>query len=233
MANIQRWINNHGAPRNQIDLEAPRPKSVYDHVSKDLLKQLESTIGTGGMYKLLLEIPRDEWDQAEQMVRDYLEPPKKEETEVAAPVSETKPNRTQEIVDPSLSHKNIITRVDFRDFPNEPGIQVKKYADGWNPNSNPVEVSTQREMTLEQMVTWLEQHDWTVYRWDVCPVLGLPAGARAFRGEPQSVRTKWQLKKLRDQYLAKAEEWFRTSESYSAPITTVNRIHAIDLAFEL
>lgn len=127
----------------------------------------------------------------------------------------------------------IITRIDLKDYPHQDGIQVKKWADGWDPNTRPFEISTQRQMTLEQMVAWLRDNGWTVYEWEACPVLGIPAGARAFKGTPHSVRTRYQLKQLRDQYVRKAEEWLRTPESYTNPPTVVNRIHAIDLAFEL
>ena len=125
----------------------------------------------------------------------------------------------------------IITRIDIHDYPT--GLEVKKFADGWGPNTPPAEISNQARMTIDEMIAWLEAHGWKIYTWEACPVLGVPQGARAFRGTPRSVRTKYQLKKLRDTYIARADAYFRTPESFQNPPSTVNRIHAIDLAFEL
>lgn len=129
---------------------------------------------------------------------------------------------------------NTITRIDLQDFPNEPGVRVSKYAQGWTIKSHPADISNQREMTLDEMVDWLISHDWDVVRWEAGPELGIPAGARAFRpGTRKSVRSKGQLKKMRDSMKAKAEAYFRTPESFRNPPSLINRIHVIDLAYEL
>lgn len=84
MANIQRWINAHGYSPTRLDLSAPRAESVYDHVSKELLSKLEYRIGTGGVHQLLSSIPRDEWDQAEQIVQNALSQQKSREGQLSA-----------------------------------------------------------------------------------------------------------------------------------------------------
>lgn len=128
-----------------------------------------------------------------------------------------------------------ITRIDLKDFPNQDGVTVKKFADGWQPNTPPVEISTQRQMSCTDMADWLESHGWHVVRWEACPVLGIPAGARAFKGQPRSVRTRWQLKKYRDELVEKADAYLRTPESYNMANgpTLVYRVHVLDLAYEL
>lgn len=103
-----------------------------------------------------------------------------------------------------------ITRIDLQDYPNEPGIRVKKFADGWTPHSAPSEITNQRKLTLAEMVAWLQENGWDVYEWEADDWLGIPAGARAFRqGTKKSVRTNYQLKKLRDDLKKKQDAYYR------------------------
>jgi hypothetical protein len=78
-----------------------------------------------------------------------------------------------------------ITRIDLHQV--RRGVLVRKYAAGWDPSTPPVPPSnTNTEMTLEQMISWLRSHGWTVRTW-----LG---GARAWLGKPRPVRERMDLK---------------------------------------
>lgn len=133
-----------------------------------------------------------------------------------------------------MSDQPKITRIDIKDYPHQPGIRVEKYADGWQANSRPYEISTQRQMSLADMSAWLKANGWQVYEWEACPVLGVPAGLRAFKGRPRSVRSRWEMRQLRQELSEKADAYLRTPESYGqVGVSLVNRVHVIDLAYEL
>jgi len=125
-----------------------------------------------------------------------------------------------------------ITRIDLKDFPGEEGIRIEKWVDGWRANDPPYQRYVTTNMTLAEMAAWLRAEGWTVFDWRGGEFLGIPDGARAFLGEPRSIRTKYQMKKRREEITRKAEEYFRTPESYrQVPPPLVGKVYAIDLAF--
>lgn len=134
----------------------------------------------------------------------------------------------------SISQLPKITRIDLKDFPNEDGIRVSKYADGWKATDRPIDVSTQTKLTFEEMVTWLKDNGWDVVEWPASPILGVPRGARAFLGERRSVRTNWELKKYRDQLKIKRDRYFQTPESFGPDLDQLSgMLNCLDLAFVL
>ena len=102
------------------------------------------------------------------------------------------------------------TRIDLLIIPTE-GVLVRKYAEGWesDPSLRPA-IHTNTTASLDEFVAWLEAHGWTVRRW--------PGGARGFLGKQFPVRTKAEIKRLREQF-------------YRFPVKGVEA-HALDLAFE-
>jgi len=88
----------------------------------------------------------------------------------------------------SVSSDLPITRVDMIETVG--GVMVTKFEDGWTMTHNFVERYLNRNMSLEEMVSWFAgKHQWTVRTW--------PKGARAFYGKPQPIRTKNQIIRLR------------------------------------
>jgi hypothetical protein len=127
--------------------------------------------------------------------------------------------------------KNIITRIDLKDFPNEDGIRVSKWAEGWGIDTRPSEIY-QTDKPLAEMVAWLESHGWTVVKWPADPILGIPEGARAFLGsEPLPIRKGPEIQALRRRYTQKQERYFRSrNESDPTPELT-NMLSQINLAY--
>lgn len=81
-----------------------------------------------------------------------------------------------------------ITRIDLRQV--RDGVLVEKYAAGWVASTPPVPPSkVNKEMTLEEMIAWLQASGWTVRTWT--------GGARAWLGEPVPVRAKVNLEYAR------------------------------------
>lgn len=127
--------------------------------------------------------------------------------------------------------KIIITRIDLKDFPNEEGIRIEKWVQGWRANDPPYQRYNSEDMTLPEMAEWLRGEGWAVYDWTGGEFLGIPDGVRAYRGEPRSVRTKYQMKKRRSQIVKKSDEYFRIPGNILKPVPPlVGMVHAIDLA---
>ena len=91
-----------------------------------------------------------------------------------------------------MSANLVITRIDFTIVPVDGAVNIRKYGEGWTASTPPAITSTNRTQSLEDMLSWLEEHGWTVRRW--------PGGARAFRGKPMPVRTRSAIQRLRDQF---------------------------------
>ena len=138
----------------------------------------------------------------------------------------------------SITQTPKITRIDLKDFPNVAGIQVKKWADGWTANSMPAEISTQTKMTLEEMVEWMRENGWDVVTWEADEFMGIPAGARGFKGPRKPIRTRDQMKRERARLQKQSEEWYDTyyrgkQDTYTPIPYVCGMVHAIDLAYEL
>jgi len=106
-----------------------------------------------------------------------------------------------------------ITRIDLQDLPT--GLFVKKYADGWNETSRPIEMHTQTDpsWTLDKACEWLRSQGWNVRRWY--------KGARAFKGPLRHVRTESEVKSLR----ARLQ---RNRDLYSAEL----QLHTLELFYD-
>lgn len=129
-----------------------------------------------------------------------------------------------------MNEKSTYTRIDMTRTSR--GIIVKKYPDGWTASTQvPQTVNT--TMTLDEMIEWLERNGWKVYRWVEVPELGIAAGARAFRGVPLPVRTKYEIIHKRSKLQERLEPYLKpdpyTGEVKKLPID----IYSIDLAFQL
>ena len=126
----------------------------------------------------------------------------------------------------------IITRIDFKDFPTEAGIRVQKWAEGWGVDTKPTK-TYQTTKTIDEMVAWLKDNGWYVVQWSAAPIFGVPAGGRAFLGDgPLPVRRKYEILKLRRRFTEASERYCRTPESYNQPLPElVGMLHAIDLAY--
>ena len=86
-----------------------------------------------------------------------------------------------------------ITRIDLKNYPNEGGIRVAKYADGWTIGGLPREHYTTDTMSLDEMIAWLKAAGWDVIEWKDGKYYGLPDGARAWKGPRKPVRKKSEI----------------------------------------
>lgn len=127
--------------------------------------------------------------------------------------------------------ENIITRIDLKDFPNEEGIRVSKWAAGWGIDTRPTEIY-QTDKPLSEMVAWLESHGWTVVKWPADPILGVPEGARAFLGsELRPVRKSGEIAYLRRRYTQAQERYFRTRSDSDPTPELLDMLSGINLAY--
>lgn len=121
-----------------------------------------------------------------------------------------------------------ITRIDMTETTR--GVIVKKFTDGWTATTQ-VPQSVNTEKKLDEMVAWLKANGWTVLQWPEVPELGIPHGARAFKGEPMPVRTKYEILHRRSRLTQKLEPYLRpdpyTGETKKLPID----LYSIDLAY--
>ena len=106
-----------------------------------------------------------------------------------------------------------ITRIDLFQIP--AGVLVHKYPHYWTAATPPASTTTNAAMSLDAMVAWLNENGWTVRRW--------PGGARAWKGEMLPVRSRYQIKRKREELKA------RWQEGNAQGV----QIHAIDLAYDL
>lgn len=121
------------------------------------------------------------------------------------------------------------TRIDIFNYQDK--LTVKKYTEGWNVNSRPAQISTPQNFTYQDILEWLKNEGWEVFEWESCPIMGVPEGARGYLGKPRPVRSRWEIKKLRDHYVKLADAYFSTPASYHNKPSLINRLHAIDLAY--
>ena len=123
-----------------------------------------------------------------------------------------------------------ITRIDLHETTK--GIIVKKYPDGWTASTQ-VPQTMNTEKTLDEMIAWLSEHGWKVYRWQEVPEMGISAGARAFFGKPLPVRTKYEIVYRRSQLQAKLEKYLGRPDPYTGQIKKLPiDLVALDLAFQ-
>lgn len=87
-------------------------------------------------------------------------------------------------------HPDDITRIDMT-IVGDGTLTVRKYPAGWTASTPPVECSITPK-PLDECLTWLESHGWTIRRW--------PGGARAWQGEILPVRNRDSIKRLREQF---------------------------------
>ena len=98
-------------------------------------------------------------------------------------------------------------------------IRVFKFASRYDPASPhiqprmlPESVTDNHELSLDQMVAWLEGSGWKVRRW--------PGGARAWKYEVSPVRSRAQIIKKRERL------------ERSTPPELVGKLYTLDLAFD-
>lgn len=106
-----------------------------------------------------------------------------------------------------------ITRIDMIAIPT--GVLVHKYPEGWTASTPPASTTTQETLSLDWMVSWLENDGWTVRRW--------PGGARAWKGAMLPVRNGGQIKRKRDELRQRWQEWNQRGI----------QVNALDLAYDL
>lgn len=123
-----------------------------------------------------------------------------------------------------------VTRIDLEivngtvDFPEMVGIRVKKWFElDNNPYRNtqrrwgrPDLVDFNSTMSIDDMVSWLEDHGYRVYRW--------PTGARAFYGDPHPVRSTEQIRRLRDK--------LKRRKMDGDPLLADIEVYGLDLRFQ-
>lgn len=130
-----------------------------------------------------------------------------------------------------MSAEIIITRIDLKDFPNEEGIRIEKWLEGWKATDRPYQSYNSDAMSLAEMAAWLRSDGWAVYEWRGGSYFGIPDGVRAYRGKPRSVRTKREMQYRREIIKRKSEEYFRNPNvGATDPKSLLYTISFIDLA---
>ena len=132
------------------------------------------------------------------------------------------------------TQEKIYTRIDFRQLP-DGTVKVRKYEEGWVGDSMYFDESIQAEMTIAEMAAWCKGRGWRVIEWPAVPEIGLPAGARAFKGGMMPVRNKYAIKGLRRTLDEKKSNFYRRTivepgDEISIRLTTVGNL---DLRYAL
>ena len=82
----------------------------------------------------------------------------------------------------------MVDRIDFTDT----GVSVLVIKFVRQEEAHDIPISNDQkpaDFDLEAALSWCEEHGWTVRRW--------PGGARAWKGTPWPIRTRWQIRKKR------------------------------------
>ena len=111
---------------------------------------------------------------------------------------------TVEMADADLGRalRGRITRIDFLGFPDQSGWAIKRYPYGWTAKTRPIQVDVVDTFDFQTHLAWLIQHGWTVREWG--KYNGIPAGCRAFYGQPVPVRTASAIRDMRRRHGDKA-----------------------------
>lgn len=131
----------------------------------------------------------------------------------------------------SIPHKPPVTMIDFKVNPKTGAVIVLKYDDGWTAMSMPVERSVQYDKSLDEMLSWLDEKGWTIYRWPHCPELEIWQGATAYRGRPMPKRNRHQIIDMRRRLNDRAERIYSQPDANRGELAI--QVHSIDLAYML
>lgn len=100
---------------------------------------------------------------------------------------------TQYDNDNAQALRGTITRIDFIVRP-QGLVCVKKFPNGWMAKTRPMKTET-KPLDLETAIAWCLSHGYTVRRWEKNE--RNPAGARAWLGTVQPVRSTSEIQRLR------------------------------------
>lgn len=96
-----------------------------------------------------------------------------------------------------MTDETRITRIDLWERPNG-SVYIEKYPEGWTASTYAVARTENSELTLDEIVAWLQEHGWRVRRWT--GGRSGKRGARAWLGRILPVRSRWMIQYAREYY---------------------------------